>query len=40
MTSMLDLGGPSGLDAVKPVLVGHVARLFGLNVEPAPPPNL
>ena len=37
VTSMLDLGGPSGLDAVKPVLIAHVARLFGLNVEPAAP---
>lgn len=36
VTAMVDLGGPSGLDAVKPVLVGHVARLFGLAVEPAP----
>ncbi|MFC3551335.1 lipoyl(octanoyl) transferase LipB [Lysobacter cavernae] len=39
VTSMLDLGGPSGLDAVKPVLVGHVAHLFGLTVEPAPAPS-
>lgn len=45
VTSMLDLGGPSSLDAVKPVLVAHVARLFGLNVEsaapqlPLPPPD-
>ena len=38
VTSMLDLGGPSGLDAVKPVLVAHVARLFGLTIEQAPPP--
>ena len=37
VTSMLDLGGPSGLDAVKPVLVAHIARLFGLTVEQAPP---
>ena len=39
VTSMVDLGGPSGLDAVKPVLVGHIARLFGLTVEPAAPPS-
>jgi lipoyl(octanoyl) transferase len=45
VTSMLDLGGPSSLGAVKPVLVAHVARLFGLNVEsaapqlPLPPPD-
>ena len=32
VTSMLDLGGPSSPDAVKPVLVGHLARLFGLDV--------
>ena len=40
VTSMVDLGGPSGLDAVKPALVGHVAAQFGLEVEPAPPPTL
>jgi lipoyl(octanoyl) transferase len=40
VTSMVDLGGPSGLDAVKPVLIGHVARLFGLMVEQAPAPSL
>jgi lipoyl(octanoyl) transferase len=37
VTSMLDLGGPSSLDAVKPVLIARVARLFGLNVESAAP---
>jgi len=37
VTSMLDLGGPSSLDAVKPVLVAHVARLFGLRVEAGSP---
>jgi lipoyl(octanoyl) transferase len=37
VTSMLDLGGPSGLEAVKTVLVAHVARLFGLTIEQAPP---
>lgn len=36
VTSMLDLGGPSGLDAVKPILLQHVARLFGLSVQAAP----
>ena len=36
VTSMLDLGGPSSLDAVKPVLLGHIARLFGLQLQPAP----
>lgn len=40
VTSMLDLGGPSGLDAVKPALIEHVARQFGLTVQPAPPPAL
>ena len=37
VTSMLDLGGPSSPDAVKPVLVQHVARLFGLSVKAAAP---
>ena len=40
VTSLVDLGGPSGLGAVKPALVGHVAAQFGLEVEPAPPPTL
>ncbi|SJZ92598.1 lipoyl(octanoyl) transferase [Lysobacter spongiicola DSM 21749] len=40
VTSMVDLGGPSGLDAVKPALVGHLASQFGLAVEQAPPPDL
>ena len=40
VTSLVDLGGPSGLDAVKPALVAHVAAQFGLKVEPAPPPTL
>ena len=35
VTSMVDLGGPSGLAAVKPALVEHVAGQFGLTVEPA-----
>ncbi|TYT25820.1 lipoyl(octanoyl) transferase LipB [Luteimonas viscosa] len=38
--SMLDLGGPSGLDAVKPVLLDELARQFGLALRPAPPPDL
>lgn len=37
VTSVVDLGGPSGLDAVKPVLVDHLARQFGLTVETAEP---
>ncbi|MBB1060886.1 lipoyl(octanoyl) transferase LipB [Lysobacter spongiae] len=36
VTSVVDLGGPSGLEPVKPVLVEHLARLFGLQVETAP----
>ncbi|TZF88943.1 lipoyl(octanoyl) transferase LipB [Lysobacter lacus] len=32
VTSMADLGGPSGLDAVKPALVAHVAEQFGLSI--------
>jgi lipoyl(octanoyl) transferase len=40
VTSVLDLGGPSGLDAVKPVLVAHVARQFGLDPRPAAAPML
>lgn len=40
VTSVLDLGGPSGLEAVKPALVEHVARQFGLTVASAPPPAL
>ncbi|MFP7722985.1 lipoyl(octanoyl) transferase LipB [Lysobacter sp. A3-1-A15] len=38
VTSLVDLGGPSGLDAVKPALVGHVAAQFGLDLEDAAPP--
>ena len=33
MTSMRDLGGPSSMDAVKPVLLDHIARQFGLALE-------
>lgn len=40
VTSMLDLGGPSSLDAVKPVLLGHLADVFGLAPEAAPAPDL
>ncbi|MGV8940591.1 MAG: lipoyl(octanoyl) transferase LipB [Lysobacter sp.] len=39
VTSMVDLGGPSGLPAVKPALVEHLAAQFGLAVESAPPPD-
>ena len=40
VTSMLDLCGQSsglGLDAVKPVLLGHLAEQFGLRLQTAPP---
>jgi lipoyl(octanoyl) transferase len=37
VTSVLDLGGPSGMEQVKPVLVANLARQFGLSVENAEP---
>jgi lipoyl(octanoyl) transferase len=37
VTSMADLGGPSGPDAVKPRLVDHLARQFGLDCTVAAP---
>ncbi|WP_119717090.1 lipoyl(octanoyl) transferase LipB [Cognatilysobacter tabacisoli] len=40
VTSVLDLGGPSGMEPVKPVLVAQLARQFGLDVDAAPPPTL
>ena len=40
VTSVVDLGGPSSLDEVKPALVAHVARQFGMAIEPAPKPRL
>ena len=39
VTSMLDLGGPSSLDAVKPRLLDHLARQFGLRLATAPAPE-
>ena len=33
VTSMQDLGGPSSMEAVKPVLLDHIARQFGLALE-------
>ncbi len=36
VTSVLDLGGPSGMAAVTPVLLGHLARQFGLELQPHP----
>ena len=40
VTSMLDLGGPSSLDAVKPVLLQALAEQFGLSLQTAAPPDL
>ena len=39
VVAMSDLGGPSSLDAVKPVLLGKLAKQFGLELraETAPP---
>jgi len=36
VTSVLDLGGPSGMDAVKPVLLDELARQFGLRLKAEP----
>ncbi len=36
VTSVLDLGGPSGIDAVKPVLLSHLAHQFGLELHATP----
>ena len=36
VTSVVDLGGPSGMEAVKPVLLDHLARQFGLLLQHAP----
>ncbi|KRG44243.1 lipoate--protein ligase [Stenotrophomonas pictorum JCM 9942] len=36
VTSVLDLGGPSGIDPVKPVLLSHLAQQFGLELRPTP----
>ena len=42
VTSMQDLGGPSSMEAVKPVLLDHIARQFGLVLRPgiSPPSTL
>ena len=37
VTSMLDLGGPSSVSAVKPLLLDHLAAQFGLRLHPAAP---
>jgi lipoyl(octanoyl) transferase len=36
VVAMADLGGPSGLEAVKPRLLEHMAVQFGLRLQPAP----
>jgi len=36
VTHLADLGGPSGMDAVKPVLLQHLASQFGLAVQSRP----
>lgn len=36
VVSLADLGGPSGLDAVKPVLLAQIARQFGLSITATP----
>jgi lipoyl(octanoyl) transferase len=36
VTSVLDLGGPSGIDPVKPVLLSRLAQQFGLELRPTP----
>jgi lipoyl(octanoyl) transferase len=36
VTSLRDLGGPSSLDAVKPVLLDRLAAQFGLDVQATP----
>ena len=35
VVAMADLGGPDGLDAVKPALLAHLAAQFGLALQPA-----
>lgn len=36
VTSVVDLGGPSSMEAVKPVLLDELARQFGLLLQPGP----
>ncbi len=42
VTNLCDLGGPSGTAAVKPLLLGHLSRQFGLALLEASgkPPEL
>ena len=39
VVAMDDLGGPSALDAVKPVLLAQLAKQFGLTLTPTPLPQ-
>ena len=36
VTSLSDLGGPSGMRVVEPMLIGHLAEQFGLSLDHAP----
>ena len=36
VVSMRDLGGPSGIEAVKPALLEHLAAQLGATLQPAP----
>jgi len=40
VTSVLDLGGPSSMEAMKPVLLDAMAAQFGFALQAAPPPDL
>ncbi len=40
VVSMSDLGGPGGMEAVKPVLLAELASQFGLQLEAADVPDL
>lgn len=40
VVSMFDLGGPSRMEDVTPVLLGELARQFGLQLTPAEAPDL
>ena len=35
VTTLADLGGPSGMEPVKPVLLAHLAKQFGLELQTA-----
>jgi lipoyl(octanoyl) transferase len=40
VTSVLDLGGPSSMEIMKPVLLDAMAAQFGLALQAAPLPDL